>query len=227
MINLYDIKNVVQLKNKLRWFKDKYFLGKLLEGGDDATIQTLKGMVRETENKKILRSLNIDYKNIINLRSKFYTTEAFKKIEHSQKYMLANSLEAKKNIEHIKIWGYRSIWYKYDVSVANMFIPVSKKEQIEYKKKYRRYFSSQKDASYPYPFSTKDFATITIIEQQNNLVNLKILLGEKYFSEHKNPRIKQAVGIIYMREISAQEFIKDAQKFKIDNNLELGMAQTR
>lgn len=79
LVNIFEIKNLDQLKQTIRWLKDDYFPSKQPGDMDIANIKLLKGMIRESEVDRLWSLKNIPMHNISHLRSKFYTGKEFTK----------------------------------------------------------------------------------------------------------------------------------------------------
>ena len=79
LVAIYEIKDLDQLKQTIRWLKDDYFPGKQPGEGDVANIKLLKGMMRESEADRLWSLKNIPLQNITHLRSRFYTGKEFTK----------------------------------------------------------------------------------------------------------------------------------------------------
>ena len=75
--NFFNLKTSIDVKKKLRWLKDDYFPNKMPGEQDTKQIQTLKGMFRESEDKKIWEFVLGNAKNIHYLRADFYTGDIF------------------------------------------------------------------------------------------------------------------------------------------------------
>lgn len=79
LVSIYKIKNLDELKQTIRWLKDEYFPSKQAGDLDVAEIKLLKSMIRESEGDLLWSLRNIPPQNIINLRSKFYSSREFMK----------------------------------------------------------------------------------------------------------------------------------------------------
>lgn len=79
LVTIYDIKNLDQLKQTIRWLKDDYFPSKQPGDVDVANIKLLKGMIRESEADRQWTLKSIPLQDITHLRSKFYTGKEFMK----------------------------------------------------------------------------------------------------------------------------------------------------
>lgn len=82
MAGIYDIKNIVKLKEKIRWLKDSYFPSKQPGDLDDSQIITLKSMIRESEADRLLTIKKVPLQNIYHLRSSFHSDRIFTSMPH-------------------------------------------------------------------------------------------------------------------------------------------------
>jgi len=80
LVTIYNIKDVEQLKNTIRWLKDDYFPNKQAGDMDDVeNIKLLKGMMRESEADRLWSLKNVQLQNITHLRLKFYSGKELRK----------------------------------------------------------------------------------------------------------------------------------------------------
>ncbi len=257
LVNIYDLKDVGQLKQTIRWLKDDYFPNKLPGDIDVASIKMLKGMIRESEVDRKWSLKNIPLANIVHLRSKFYTgkefmttpraesdvlpfVRAFNKINpdiltveddpnsappvthYKALQIVAHALQLKETTPNskLKIWGYRNIWFQYKLYEANIFVPVEQAMLDGQTRVCKACFNTQKSASFPSPFFEGDFASLTSMIQKDQLADLKILLGAEYFSNHSEKKIKNAVGFVYLKQMTIQEFLQQAEDLQLPIALE-------
>jgi glucosamine-6-phosphate deaminase len=107
---------------------------------------------------------------------------------------------------NLKIWGYRNVWSRYDLSEANMVFPISLNSFAVLHNMFNSCFLSQKSASFPsYELdgSFSELAQKIWVEQGRNLINL---LGNEYFYESPNPLMRRSYGAILIKEMNYQEF---------------------
>jgi glucosamine-6-phosphate deaminase len=107
---------------------------------------------------------------------------------------------------NLKIWGYRNVWSRFDLSEANMVFPISLNSFAVLHNMFNSCFLSQKSASFPsYELdgSFSELAQKIWVEQGRNLINL---LGNEYFYESPNPLMRRSYGAILIKEMNYQEF---------------------
>lgn len=257
LVSIYDIKNIDQLKNTIRWLKDDYFPGKNPGDLDDQKIKLLKGMIRESEADRMLSLKNIPLQNIVHLRSSFYKGKEFTKTpriasdvlpflkvynsikpdiltvnddpqsappttNYKALQIIAQALRNKDavNKNDLQIFGYRNVWFRYKVQEANVYVPVSEKSIAMHKQVFMSTFNTQRTASFPSPFYEGDFSVITATIQKEQLADLKILLGESYFTNNPNLEIKHAVGFIFLNQMNLDQFFQRAEDLQQAATLE-------
>ena len=121
------------------------------------------------------------------------------------------SPESKKKI---KVWGYRNIWDRFHPSDANIYVPVSMNSLAILKSAFDICFASQRSASFPSyeydgPFS--ELAAKIMVEQGGFI---KKVLGRDFFGGSKYPRIRASRGINFIKEMTLDEFLKEALSLK-------------
>jgi glucosamine-6-phosphate deaminase len=116
------------------------------------------------------------------------------------------------DLSHLRIWGYRNVWYRFHPAEANVIVPVSLNSLAMTREAFRDCYVSQVKASFPSyeydgPFS--ELAQKIWVEQ---LKEIQLLLGKNFFYENDHPRIRAAHGLIYFREMNLAEFLKQARE---------------
>ncbi len=115
---------------------------------------------------------------------------------------------------NVKVWGYRNVWYRFHPAEANLYVPVSLNSFAILENTFMKSFSSQKGASFPsweYDGPFNRLVQRIQVEQYNVL---RDCLGKDYFLKHPHPRIRAAKGILFLRELSLEEFYKHTRELK-------------
>lgn len=115
---------------------------------------------------------------------------------------------------NIRVWGYRNVWYRFHPAEANVYVPVSLNSFAILENTFMKSFSSQKGASFPsweYDGPFNKLVQKIQVEQYNVL---RECLGKTYFLKHPHPRIRAAKGILFLRELSLDEFYKHTRELK-------------
>lgn len=118
------------------------------------------------------------------------------------------------DLAHLRIWGYRNIWYRFNPAEANVIVPVSLLNMAALQSTFNTCYLSQVDASFPSyeydgPFS--DLSQRIWVEQ---LKDIQLLLGKDFFYMNEHPRIRNAHGLIFYREMNVEEFLSQARELE-------------
>lgn len=132
-----------------------------------------------------------------------------------------------KNTNNLQILGYRNIWFKYKPHEANIFVPVSAKMMELQKQSFAACFNTQKTASFPSPFFDGVFSQLSANIQNEQLAELKVLLGDEYFSKNKREDLKNAAGFIYLKNMNTSEFVSSTDDLQKSIELEDVFEQAR
>ncbi len=109
-------------------------------------------------------------------------------------------------INDIKVWGYRNIWYRFHPAEANIYVPVSLNSMAILENTFLNSYGSQKDASFPSWEYDGPFSRLAQRIQVEQYQTLRLCLGKDYFLKHPHPRVLAAYGMVYMKELSLEEF---------------------
>lgn len=118
------------------------------------------------------------------------------------------------DLSKLRIWGYRNVWYRFHPAEANVIFPVSLNAMAAMNEAFTHCYVSQVDASFPsYELNGKfsDLAQKIWVEQ---LKDIQLLLGKNYFYLNPHPKIRATHGLLYLREMSVDEFLGHARELK-------------
>ncbi len=118
------------------------------------------------------------------------------------------------DLSSLRIWGYRNVWYRFHPAEANIIFPVSLNAMAEMNDAFTNCYISQVDASFPsYELNGKfsELAQKIWVEQ---LKDVQLLMGKNYFYLNEDPRIRAAHGLLYLREMTVDEFLDTARELK-------------
>lgn len=121
--------------------------------------------------------------------------------------MMADVLSKYPEKSKLKVWGYRNTGQHYRFDESNLLIPVTRQELKDKKRLFYRCFSSQKAIMSGCPHTDMDSAVQSTNVQKNQLQQLKVLLGESFFSTHPDAQIKNASGLVMLRQMDLPEFL--------------------
>jgi len=122
------------------------------------------------------------------------------------------------DITELKIWGYRNVWYRFDPAEADIIVPVSLNSMAMLQDTFMNCYLSQKNASFPSYELDGPFSELTrkIWVEQHNL--MEIVLGRDYWYQNKNPRLRATHGLVFLKELSVDQFLKEARR--LENSME-------
>lgn len=118
------------------------------------------------------------------------------------------------DLDHLRIWGYRNVWFRFAPSDANVIVPVSLNAMDVLDKSFSDCYLSQVDASFPSYEHDGKFSTLAKRIWVEQLQSIQYLLGKEYFYTNENPRIRASHGLIYFKEMNVDEFLSQARELE-------------
>lgn len=119
-----------------------------------------------------------------------------------------------KDLSSLRIWGYRNVWFHFEPEEANVMIPVSLSEMDSMDCIFTNCYLSQVDASFPSPELNGKFSSLAQKIWVNQLKNIQLLLGKDFFYQNSNPKLRAAHGMIFIKEMTVEEFLGHALKLE-------------
>ena len=118
------------------------------------------------------------------------------------------------DLNHLRIWGYRNVWYRFDIAEADIIVPVTLNSMSILRSTFLNCYLSQKEASFPShefdgPFC--DLSQKIWVEQHKEL---QLLLGRDYWYRNKNPHLRSVHGAVYLKEMNVSEFLLEARRLE-------------
>lgn len=115
------------------------------------------------------------------------------------------------DLSNLRIIGYRNVWFKYHPAEADTIVPVSLNALDVLENSFTESYMSQVNASFPsYEYDGK-FNELTQKVWVDQLKQIQMLLGKNFFYENNHPLVRATHGLVYMKEMSADEFVAMAQ----------------
>lgn len=114
----------------------------------------------------------------------------------------------------IRIWGYRNVWYRFNPSEANVFVPVSLNMFSVMHQSFENAFLSQREASFPSYEYDGPFSELAQQIQVQQYQTLKTCLGREWFYLHKSPLIRATRGFVFLKEMEPEEFYHSCRKLR-------------
>lgn len=116
--------------------------------------------------------------------------------------------------ENILVWGYRNVWFVFPPSETTLMIPCSASDLDLMHDTFMSCFTTQKKASFPSPMYDGPFSAWARHIQKDQRAMLGTLLGEEYFENHQNPRVRQSAGFIFIHAMYAKRFLEEVEELK-------------
>ena len=120
----------------------------------------------------------------------------------------------KHNNKKIQIWGYRNVWETFHPSEINSIVPVSLNSIAILNNAFMSCFGSQREASFPSYKHDGPFSELSQKIWVKQYRDIKICLGDNYFSQNPHPRLRATHGMLYLKKISLDEFYDHSIKIK-------------
>lgn len=118
------------------------------------------------------------------------------------------------DLSHLRIWGYRNVWYRFHPSEANVFVPCSLNSLSMLEEAFQNCYLSQVDASFPSYELDGPFSKLARRIWVDQLKWIQLMLGKNYFYENPHPRIRAAHGLVFFKEMSVTEFLGMARELE-------------
>ena len=119
-----------------------------------------------------------------------------------------------KDINGIKIIGYRNVWYKFHPAEANVFTPVSLNSMAVLNWSFKNCYISQVDASFPSFELDGPFSELSQQIWVDQFKRVQLILGKDFFYDNESPKIRATHGMIYHKEMAPDEFLNYARELE-------------
>ncbi|MGB9642055.1 MAG: glucosamine-6-phosphate deaminase [Candidatus Ratteibacteria bacterium] len=121
----------------------------------------------------------------------------------------------------VRVWGYRNIWYRFHPAEADIIVPVSMNSFAIMKSAFHICFGSQTSASFPSYEYDGPFCDLAQRIMAQQYAALKICLGRDFFYSNEIPRLRATRGLVFLRDMSPDEFFAEARYMKqVTENLQ-------
>ncbi|MCF7825293.1 MAG: glucosamine-6-phosphate deaminase [Candidatus Marinimicrobia bacterium] len=114
----------------------------------------------------------------------------------------------------LRVWGYRNVWFKFQPTDANIFVPVSLNSMAIMKETFKYCFQSQVDAPFPSHEYNGPFSGLAQAIQVQQHQDMKRVMGSDFWYENSHPRIRAAHGLVYLKEMELEEFYTRARELQ-------------
>ena len=116
--------------------------------------------------------------------------------------------------DDLSIWGYRNVWFRFDPSEANVFVPVTLAMFSTMHDAFMNSFITQKDASFPSPEHDGPFSQLAQRIQVEQYRKIKTCLGREWFNNHPSALIRATRGLVFLRDMSPEEFFDSCRELR-------------
>jgi len=117
-------------------------------------------------------------------------------------------------VEDLTIWGYRNVWFRFDPHEASTIIPVSLQTISTLNHMFLSAFESQRDAEFPAHEIQGPFCDMSQRVQVQQYSMIETCLGYEWFHKHDSPLIRAARGLVFLREMSVSELLKESRALR-------------
>ncbi|MCM0059309.1 MAG: glucosamine-6-phosphate isomerase [Algoriphagus sp.] len=115
---------------------------------------------------------------------------------------------------HLRIIGYRNVWFKFEPHEANVIVPVSLGDMAVMEDSFANCYLSQVKASFPSYSHNGKFSTVAKRTWVGQLNDIQLLLGKNYFYQHEHAKVRASHGLIFFRDMNVDEFLATARELE-------------
>ena len=121
------------------------------------------------------------------------------------------------DLSHLRIFGYRNVWSTFHPAEANVYVPVSLNALAVFEKAFKDSYLTQVKAEFPNPDFDGPFSELAEQIWVKQYKDIQLILGKNFFYENPHPIIRATHGLIFLKEMTAKEFVSLAEEMK--NNI--------
>ena len=118
------------------------------------------------------------------------------------------------DLSHLRIFGYRNVWSTFHPAEANMYVPVSLNAIAVFEKAFKDSYLTQVKAEFPNPDFDGPFSELAEQIWVKQYKDIQLILGKNFFYENSHPLIRATHGLIFLKEMTAKEFVSLAEEMK-------------
>ncbi|MBR1513120.1 MAG: PIG-L family deacetylase [Bacteroidales bacterium] len=124
------------------------------------------------------------------------------------------------DLKNLRIFGYRNVWSTFHPAEANMYVPVSLNAFAVFEKAFKDSYLTQVKAEFPNPDFDGPFSELAESIWVKQYKDIQLILGKDFFYENEHPLIRATHGLIFLKEMTAEEFVDLAEEMsrRIENN---------
>ena len=118
------------------------------------------------------------------------------------------------NLMDLRIFGYRNVWSTFHPVEANVYVPVSLNAIAVFEKAFNDSYLTQVKAEFPNPDFDGPFSELAEQIWVKQLKDIQLVLGKNYFYENQHPLIRATHGLLFLKQMTASEFVAYADTMK-------------
>jgi glucosamine-6-phosphate deaminase len=118
------------------------------------------------------------------------------------------------NLSHLKIIGYRNVWYRFHPAEADVIVPVSLNALASFEESFSHCYLSQVNASFPSYLLDGKFSELARKIWTEQYQTIRLLIGKSYFYENERPKLRATHGLIFYKEMDIDTFLLQAGELK-------------
>src|SRR4030095_14174261 len=114
----------------------------------------------------------------------------------------------------ITILGYRNVWYRFEPSEADLFVPISLNMLSLQHSAFMNAFASQREASFPSPEHDGPFSELAQKIQVEQYQTIKQCLGRDFFDDHPSALIRATRGFAFLKRMNLEELYRHSRQLR-------------
>lgn len=118
------------------------------------------------------------------------------------------------DLSNLRIYGYRNVWSTFHPAEANVYVPVSLNAFAVFEKAFKDSYLTQVKAEFPNPDFDGPFSELAESIWVKQYKDIQLILGKDFFYENSHPLIRATHGLIFLKEMTAKEFVALAEKMR-------------
>lgn len=118
------------------------------------------------------------------------------------------------DLSKLRVVGYRNVWFRFHPADTEVIVPVSLNALSILDSSFTQSYLSQVNASFPSYQLDGKFSQLTQRVWVEQLKQIQLLLGKNFFYQHEKPLVRATHGLIYYRELSVDQFIRQADELE-------------
>lgn len=120
----------------------------------------------------------------------------------------------KDDLSKLKVFGYRNVWSTFHPAEANVYVSVSLNAFAVFEKAFKDSYLTQVKAEFPNPDFDGPFSELAEMIWVKQLKDVQLILGKNFFYENDHPLVRATHGLIFLKEMTAMEFVDWAEEMK-------------